>query len=77
MSKLDNHHIVPSSRGGRRTVELPDTFHNAWHICFQNLKPQEIEVFVKKMNALMYSRNEITWEDINRLINQIKGGEKK
>ena len=72
---VSKHHVIPSSRGGVHTCEIPDNFHQSWHHLFQNLTPEEIITFVVKLNNLMYSRNEVTWQDINSLINQIKGGE--
>lgn len=45
---LQNHHIIPSSRGGRRVRNLiqgfPADLHWAWHRLFGNLLPQEIIV---------------------------------
>jgi hypothetical protein len=70
--KNSEHHIVPSSRGGRQTCGLPENFHEAWHQCFQNLTPDEILNFVKKIQDLMYSRQRITWDDINILLDAVK-----
>ena len=71
-SKPSEHHVIPKSRGGRRTCSIPENFHEAWHHVFSNLTPKEICIFVRKLQNLMMSRNEITWEDINILRNQIK-----
>jgi len=70
--KKSEHHVIPRSRGGNRTCSIPETFHEAWHTIFQNLKPDEIETFITKLNCLMLTRNEISWEDINFLVNQVK-----
>ena len=43
---LQNHHIVPSSRGGPKVGNLikrmPSDMHWCWHRLFGNLKPSEI-----------------------------------
>lgn len=70
--KNSEHHIIPKSRGGDHTCTIPETFHQAWHQCFQNLKPDEILVFVNKLHNLMWTRQKITWEDINLLLNAVK-----
>ena len=70
--KNSEHHIIPSSRGGNQTCGLPENFHEAWHQCFQNLKPDEVIVFVKKLQNLMWTRQRITWDDINMLLNLVK-----
>jgi len=70
---MSEHHIIPSSRGGKEVCELPDNFHEAWHICFQNLTPEEVCMFVRMIQNLMWSRYEITWQDINMIINHVKG----
>lgn len=69
---MSEHHIIPSSRGGKLTCELPDNFHEAWHVCFQNMTPEEICVFVEKIQNLMYGRYSISWAEINAIINSIK-----
>ena len=78
MKIVSKHHVIPSSRGGQKVVTLPDNFHESWHTCFQNMTPKEICIFVVKIQNLMMQRlgGEITWGEINGLINQIKGGDK-
>ena len=66
------HHVIPSSRGGKHTCSIPDNFHKSWHHCFVNLTPKEVCKFVKKIQKMMMNRNEITWKDINKLRNKIK-----
>ena len=73
--KKSNHHVIPSSRGGKHTCSIPDNFHKSWHHIFSNLTPEEICLFVRKLQNLMMSRNEIGWDDINRIRNQINGGD--
>ena len=73
---MSEHHIVPSSRGGKETCNLPDNFHEAWHQCFQNLTPDEIVIFVQRIQNLMWGRHNITWSDINMIINSIKADTK-
>jgi len=72
--KTSKHHVLPKSRGGKHTCSIPDNFHQAWHMCFLNLTPEEICIFVKKIQDLMMNRNELRWKDINKLRNQIKEG---
>lgn len=72
--KNSEHHIVPKSRGGKHTCGLPENFHEAWHLIFQNMTPDEILVFVNKLQNLMWSRQRITWTDINILIDTLKEG---
>lgn len=72
-SKPSEHHVIPKSRGGRRTCSIPDNFHEAWHLLFENMTPKEICKFVDLLQQHMYNRREMTWEDINRVRNQIKG----
>ena len=70
--KKSEHHITPESRGGKNTCGIPENFHQAWHLVFQNMTPKEICKFVADFQNLMYSRNRIKWKDINKLINSIK-----
>ena len=72
--KESEHHVIPKSRGGKRTCILPENFHEAWHQIFSNMTPQEICKFVKIIQAQMINKNEITWSDINALRNKLKGG---
>lgn len=70
--KPSEHHILPKSRGGRRTCIIPENFHEAWHIIFEDLTPKEIEEFVKRIQQFMWTSNYLTWEDINTIKNSIK-----
>ncbi|MFW6173694.1 MAG: hypothetical protein ACOC5T_08115 [Elusimicrobiota bacterium] len=70
--KQSFHHVIPKSRGGKHTCSIPKNFHKSWHHIFENLTPKEICIFVRKLQNLMMSRNEITWDEINTLRNQIK-----
>lgn len=59
------HHLKPTSRGGtnnkRNKMEVPLLRHNAWHLLFQNLTPEEIKELIKNK-----SREEITENKKNR-----------
>lgn len=63
------HHRKPRSRGGRKTVEIPTKFHEAWHIIFENLFGDETEEFVRKFDELLRTKDRITSQDINLLRN--------
>lgn len=53
MKHNSKHHIVPRSRGGRRTVELEENFHQSFHAIFGNLKPEEQIRFIKILTRRM------------------------
>lgn len=50
---LTDHHIIPSSRGGRtdktNIKRVPDGFHNAFHQVFENLTPAEIYDYLEEV----------------------------
>lgn len=71
-NKPSEHHIIPKSRGGRRTCIIPKNFHESWHILFEDLTPKEIEIFIRRIQQFMWSSNYLTWEDINTIKNSIK-----
>lgn len=66
------HHIVPKSRGGKKTVNLPKSFHQAWHTCFSNLTPEEIVIFVKRVQKKMKEEDAITSNQLHDLRKHIK-----
>ncbi len=72
---MSRHHVKPKSRGGNIICDIPETFHQAWHVCFQNLEPGEVVVFIARLQGMMFRRNEITWEEINELLIDIREGE--
>lgn len=74
--KMSRHHILPKSRvrKARRTVLLPESFHDSWHVLFGNLKPHETVHFLREFNDLMYSQGRITNSQIQKLREKIKGG---
>lgn len=45
---MTQHHWIPRSRGGtnNHVVEIPQSFHRAWHGVFGNLTPKECEDFL-------------------------------
>lgn len=50
------HHVIPRSRGGNgngNIVEIPETFHVAWHIIFENLYGEECVYFIEMVNKMM------------------------
>ncbi len=71
---MSKHHVIPSTRGGVRTVELPDKFHESWHGIFANLTPRECILFIIEMNKLMEELDWITTEDIQKLRERLKKG---
>lgn len=76
MIKYTRHHVVPKSRStkAKRTVMLPEKFHDSWHGLFGNLKPHEAVRFLKEFSDLMYSQGRITNSQIQKLREKIKGG---
>lgn len=67
LRKTSAHHIIPRSRGGKKTIEIPDDIHQAWHRLFENLYGQETVDFIQGLNNLFQTRTEITNEDIYAL----------
>lgn len=61
-----NHHVRPQSRGGRggKTVLVPDSFHRAWHLLFENLYDRECQRFLILVCAAMDRNSLITPEDL-------------
>jgi hypothetical protein len=52
LGQLTIHHLVPTSRGGGNNQEnkklIPRLRHDAWHLLFKNLKPEEVIEVVKE-----------------------------
>jgi len=67
LAKTSAHHIIPRSRGGKKTIEIPDDIHQAWHRLFENLYGQEAIDFIHGLNRLFQTRQEVTRDDINAL----------
>ena len=67
LGQLTDHHFRPTSRGGNRNKnnigQVPRLRHNAWHLLFQNLTPEEITEIVKTK-----TKKEITEDKRNRII---------
>lgn len=70
--KYNEHHVKPSSRGGKRTVRLPRKFHEAWHVLFQDLYDEEIELFVSDINELMRQGSKVSARQIHNLRKEVK-----
>ncbi len=70
------HHAIPSSRSkfGREVI-LPKKFHSAWHTLFGNLYGREVELFVREVNELMDTEEEITNQDLAKIREGIKAME--
>lgn len=49
----DEHHVLPSSRGGTGQEEnmktVPTKYHRAYHLLFANLTPREIVLYLMEM----------------------------
>ncbi len=75
--RYTEHHKVPQSRGGKETVELPEAFHEAWHVCFQNLYGKEIQLFIKDLQVLFEQKEKVTAKEIHELREEIKSMEVK
>jgi len=71
--RYNDHHIIPSSRGGKRTVRLPEEFHGAWHILFQNMYGEEILLFIKDLQTLFQQKDKVSAREIHDLREEIKG----
>lgn len=67
LGQLTDHHFWPISRGGNRgkdnVGQVPRLRHNAWHLLFQNLTPEEIIEIIKTK-----TKNEITENKRSRLM---------
>jgi len=42
------HHLTPSSRGGKETVDIPADIHCCWHKLFGNATPEEAKNLIDK-----------------------------
>ncbi len=65
---MNKHHVTPKARGGKgkKTVYLPEDFHEAWHLLFKDLKPGEIKFFIRRINMLVEKKKEINQKTINK-----------
>ena len=70
--RTSDHHVIPQSRNGKKTVELPVAFHRAWHTLFQNLRNDEIEEFIQWITMKMEQGDPIDQKEINRIIERLK-----
>lgn len=43
---MSNHHIIPRSRGGTKTVRIHIKIHQKYHSLFCNLTPDEIAEYL-------------------------------
>lgn len=52
MPQFTIHHWIPKSRGGTQaqTVQIPMTFHEAYHKLFMDLTPEEAEEFLMTLH---------------------------
>jgi len=75
-TQYTTHHINPRSRCNGNypglTVELPKQFHDALHIVFGNLRPEEMIIFLKEITKEMKQREVISGVDIILLRDRIK-----
>lgn len=71
-SKYTSHHVVPKSRGGKNTCDIPGNFHEAWHTCFQNLYGDEIILFISKLRKMMKVQDKVTSREIHDLRIEVK-----
>lgn len=70
--RYTDHHVTPRSRGGKRTVQLPDAFHESWHVLFGNMYAEEIILFIKDIQVLFEQKEKITASELHDLRNEIK-----
>mgnify|MGYP000128986229 CR=1 FL=1 len=71
-TRYTEHHHPPKSRGGTKTVELPENFHDAWHTLFENLKGKELLKFIVRIHQLMDRQDKITSKEIYDLQQEVK-----
>lgn len=71
MHKMVEHHHPPKSRGGGKTVELPKTFHEAFHTVFQDLKGRELITFLVRLHQMMDRQDKITSKQIHVLRQEV------
>ena len=74
-----NHHITPSSRknghdGDDNTCMIPSAFHEALHIVFHNMTPQEQLKFVQEFNRIAKKVDELDGRDLYELRQAIMEG---
>ncbi len=62
--KIDDNFNLPSNS--------PVNFHDSWNLIFNDLCGKETEIYIKKINEIMVSSTEITWDDITEARNEIK-----
>lgn len=74
--RYNDHHHPPQSRGGTQTTELPEEFHSAWHVVFQNLKEDELLVFVKDVQKLVKQKDKVKAKELHNLRQEIKESDK-
>ena len=72
--RTNKHHIIPKSRGGKKTVIIPQNFHQAWHVVFGLLHGKEACLFIEKINEMMNNQERITSKEIAALRDNIKKG---
>lgn len=72
MKGNNRHHLLPRSRGGKdanNIVHLPVNFHQAWHVCFDNLTVQEAH---RLIDIVMVANTEHSGQDIENLRQKLK-----
>ena len=72
MKGNNRHHLQPRSRGGKdanNIVHLPVNFHQAWHVCFDNLTVQEAH---RLIDLVMVAGKEFTGQDIENMRQKLK-----
>lgn len=76
----NKHHVVPTSRikneskYKKEKIGLPVMFHEAWHICFNNLYGKEIVYFMEKFfsNITAYNNLFLFFKSLEKLQEKIK-----
>jgi hypothetical protein len=69
--QYSDHHSRPRSRGGKRTVLIPEKLHEAWHTIFGNLYGDEAVQFIEELNEL-FKNKKVSMAEINSLRKQCR-----
>jgi len=73
LNKHDSrHHIVPRSRGGKKTVKMSKRFHQSFHNVFGNLTPDEQVEFIKILTERLNTQKPLKDCELERLRRRAK-----
>ncbi len=76
INQITKHHIIPRSRGGNgngdNILKITRRFHEAWHIVFGNMTPEEAIRFIEIIFSIEGKKRKKVWSAENLYALQLR-----